>query len=243
MTHKKVLRYVLILLLLLCVISVIVHLPQRLALSLEQKTASVYVEYPSLFPTLTRTVAIRFDPSYHYTGKRPGQIAAALGAQWSSAGVTRVLYRAYDPQYGAFYRTEYTYNEMGDFGRFDLLEKILFECHKRDIEVYAWFPVLNHAGAWNAHPEWREKGVSGEDYREEDTGLLYPLCTRKPPVRKWWLGFLNDFLVTYPDIDGVDFGEPVVSGRAGARVTARHVRKRRKNMEDSSVLRKSAHIL
>lgn len=174
---------------------------------------SPYINYPSLRPQIKRTVAVRFDPSYYYQGKRPQSLAHELSKQWKRAGVNLIFYRAYDPAYGAFYRTSYKYNQEGEFGKYNLLKYILKECHKRGIQVFGWFPVLNHRGAWEANPEWREKDYQGNYYSKP--GLEYPLCSRVEDVKNWWYGFIKDFLKNYPQIDGLDLGEPVVSWSKG----------------------------
>jgi len=177
---------------------------------IKDRDLSPYMHYPSVLPQLDHFVSIRFDPSYYYgRGQRPRELAKNLARKWHSAGITLVYYRAYDPQHGAFYQTKYPLNSMDDFGKYDLLRQVIRECHRRQIKVYAWLPVLNHAGAWEANPHWRVITSSGDDYRAE--GLLYPLCARRKEVREWWIGFLDDLLKNYPEIDGIDFAEPVVS--------------------------------
>lgn len=172
-----------------------------------------YARYPSLKPQMKKTIAVRFDPSFYYKGKRPSKLAEELAQRWKENEVNMVFYRAYDPSYGAFYKTNYQHNKEGEFGKYDLLKHILRECRRRQIRVWAWFPVLNHQGAWEAHPEWREKTKGGEDYSA--SGLRFPLCSRKKEVQKWWYGFLGDFLKRYPGIEGIDLAEPVVSWEEG----------------------------
>ena len=179
-----------------------------------------YSGYPSLIPQVQRTFAVRFDPSYYYRGERPAKLAETLARQWAEAGINLVFYRAYDPRFGSFYKTKYQLNEMGEFGRYDLLKEVMKACRRCGIRVFAWIPVLNHAGAWNPHPHWRSKTKNGEDYTEK--GLEFPLCARNPEVRQWWGGFLDDFLENYPQIDGVDFGEPVVSWKTGQACYCEH---------------------
>ena len=186
---------------------------KRLSLWLEVRDVSRYTDYPSLIPEIQRTMAVRFDPSFYYKGERPKKMAARLAKRWEMAGVNLVFYRAYDPKYGSFYRTKYDLNLEGEFGKYDLLKHIIRECHARNIRVFAWLPVLNHHGAWEAHPEWRTKRAGGEDF--SDTGLEFPLCARIPEVRAWWYDFVADLLKNYPGIDGIDLGEPVVSWKKG----------------------------
>lgn len=186
---------------------------KRIALWIDMRDISRQTDYPSLVPEIQRTMAVRFDPSFYYKGERPKKLAAKLAKCWKSAGINLVFYRAYDPKYGAFYRTKYNLNLEGEFGKYNLLKHIIRECHARNIRVFAWLPVLNHFGAWEAHPEWRAKRPGGEDF--SDIGLEFPLCARVPEVQAWWYGFVADLLKNYPGIDGIDFGEPVVSWKKG----------------------------
>jgi len=168
------------------------------------------MQYQSLYPEITRTLSIRFDPSYYYEQqKHPTTLAKELAKKWHDNGVNLVFFRAYDPRYGAFYKTRYLYSKTGDYGKYDFLGKVVKECHSRNIKVFSWFPFLNHAGAWKKHPSWRIKTADSMDYSVQ--GLEFPLSPGNKEVRRWWLGFLSDFLDQYPGIDGVDFGEPVVS--------------------------------
>lgn len=167
---------------------------------------------PSLKPKPGHVAAVRFDPSFHYDRKmRPENLAASLAQKWAEAGINLVFFRAYDPRHGAFYRTEYRFNAMGDFGRYDLLGHVLEACHARGIRVFAWLPVLNHAGAWEANASWRTLIADGAPYTVE--GLNFPLCARQPEARTWWSGFIEDLLDGYPALDGIDLAEPVVSWR------------------------------
>ncbi len=186
---------------------------KRLALWSEVRNVSKYTDYPSLIPEIRRTMGVRFDPSFYYKGERPKKMAVRLAKRWKMAGINTVFYRAYDPKYGAFYRTKYDLNLEGEFGKYDLLKHIIRECHARKIKIFAWLPVLNHYGAWKAHPEWRAKRAGGADF--SDIGLEFPLCARIPEVREWWYDFVIDLLKNYPGIDGIDFGEPVVSWKRG----------------------------
>jgi len=197
---------------------------------------------PSLQPQVAHPISVRFDPSYHYErGQRPKELAKSLAQGWRAAGVTLVFYRAYDPHYGAFYRTSYPLNLMGDFGKYDLLKHVAEQCHRRGIKVYAWLPVLNHRGAWEKNPSWRAMTASGSYYSAQ--GLSYPLCARLKEVREWWYGFLGDILENYPHIDGIDFGEPVVSwaeGQACYCEGCREALKKKQHSEDAGEIRARA---
>ncbi|MDZ7859372.1 MAG: DUF2334 domain-containing protein [Candidatus Krumholzibacteriota bacterium] len=172
-----------------------------------------YVESPSIEPKLRRTMAVRFDPSFYYTGRRPSDLARDLAERWHGAGINLVFFRAYDPAYGAFYQTDYMFNKEGEYGRYDLLKHILEKCGEKGIQVFAWLPVMNHGGAWKANPEWREINSQGEFFSA--TGLEYPLCARNEEAQKWWRGFIRDLLENYPGLSGVDLSEPVVSWKKG----------------------------
>ncbi len=178
------------------------------------RDVSRYITTPSLKPTLQRIKAVRFDPSFYYQGKRPSELAKELSDRWHEAGINLVFFRAYDPSYGAFYRTSYLFNKQGEFGRYDLLKHVLKACAKKNIAVFAWLPWMNHRGAWEANPEWREINAQGQDYSA--TGLGFPLCARNRNVRNWWQGFIKDLLQNYPALSGVDFAEPVVSWQEGS---------------------------
>ncbi|MFP4379056.1 MAG: DUF2334 domain-containing protein [Candidatus Sumerlaeia bacterium] len=208
---EKYRKLILLALLLASVLFVVFNVPEKLSRRWAVDDGSAYASTESLIPETVRRSAVRFDPSYYYEGRRPNQVARAMAEKWESAGINLVFYRMYDPKYGAFYKTDYDLNKQGDFGRFDLLGQVIRECHERGIEVYAWTPVLNHGGAWEAHPEWRAKKRDGSDYT--DRGLEFPLCARNPEAAKWYLGFVRDFVENYPELDGVDLAEPVVSWR------------------------------
>jgi hypothetical protein len=169
---------------------------------------------PSIRPDPYHPLCIRFDPSFHYgAGQRPENLARSLAEQWHRSSVGIVFYRAYDPKHGSFYRTEYLYTSTDDYGKYDLLKHVIKECHDRNIQVFAWLPVLDNATAWEQNPRWRTLRPSGEPYRAQ--GLYFPLCARQKEVRSWWAGFLEDLITRYPELDGIDFGEPVVSWSEG----------------------------
>ena len=137
----------------------------------------------SLLPRINRMIGLRFDPSFFYDrGVTARELARNQVALWQSAGVNAIFFRVYDPTYGASYRTELALNQETDYGKQDLLGHVLEEAHERDIKVYAWLPVLNHRGAWEAKPEWRALRQNGEAYRTES--LTHPLCPRQPGVRR-----------------------------------------------------------
>jgi hypothetical protein len=152
---------------------------------------------------------IRFDPSYYYNLNRPiPEYVDSLCKLWQAHGVNTVYFKAYDPNFGAVYRTSYQYNRMTDYGSKDFMNVFLKAARRYRIRFFVWLPVLEHKGAWENGKEWRIKNGDGSD--------LMPflnrhfLCARHPDVSEWWLGFIKDILVHYPDIDGVDFAEPAI---------------------------------
>jgi len=153
--------------------------------------------------------SVRFDAGYYYgSGKSVQQLANDLTASWAQRGVNLVYYYAYNRVYGARYRTNYPGNIMEDYGRQDLLRYVLDAAHGRGIKVVAWFYGPQHKQMWETHSAWREKTASGRDYRS--TSDSYYLCVRNPEVQNWWLGFIEDVLIGYPDLDGVDISEAQV---------------------------------
>ncbi len=168
----------------------------------------------SLLPSPLRMIGIRFDPSFFYNrGLTALELAREEVERWAEAGVNTVFFRVYDPRYGASYRTDHPYNVQTDYGRQDLLGYVLKQAHKRGIKVIAWLPVLNHLGLWKAKPAWRALRQNGEPYTAP--GMPAPLCPRHPGVRQWWLGFVGDLLQHYPELDGIDLAEPLISWREG----------------------------
>ncbi len=169
---------------------------------------------PSLLSELKRPVGIRFDPSFFFDrGVTARELARSEVARWHAAGVNAIFFRVYDPTYGASYRTNLPYNTETDYGAQDLLRHVLDEAHERAMKVYAWLPVLNHRGVWEAKPAWRALRPNGEPYTA--SSLPFPLCARQPGVAQWWGRFIDDLLDSYPDLDGIDVAEPAISWRAG----------------------------
>lgn len=154
--------------------------------------------------------AVRFDPGYYYgTGLPVDTLVQRLVTNWEAQGVNTVYYYAYSFAYGARYQTRYAFTEQEDFGRLNLLRRMIEAAHRRNIKVVAWLYVLRHKGAWNARPDWRSLGADGRPYT--DGFDQYFLSPHNPEAVQWWLGFVEDLLRRYPDLDGVDFAEPVVN--------------------------------
>jgi len=189
------------------------------ALSLTADTAALAAKRPkrppapSPSPTPTPITsarhAVRFDAGYYYADLSAPQLADSLAAQWQSQGVTDVYFYAYNYYYGARYYTTYPGNVMEDWGRQDLLGRMLASCHARGIRVIAWIFAPEHKQVWDNHPEWREKDYYGRDY--VPGWLQYRLCVAHPDFRAWWRGFVQDLLTRYPTLDGIDIAEPQVA--------------------------------
>ncbi|MBN2411742.1 DUF2334 domain-containing protein [candidate division KSB1 bacterium] len=166
--------------------------------------------YLNLDPVPNQINAVRFDPSYYYDSPlKIDKMAEELVLKWKSSNVNTVFYKAYDPIYGAKYKTSYSLNVMADYGRFDLLKHILKTAKQNEIRVIAWIPAFLHKSAWDQHPEWRVKSADGSDYHPTEDS--YFLCPANPQVREWWLGFIKDILNNYKDLDGVDIAEPIIN--------------------------------
>jgi hypothetical protein len=149
---------------------------------------------------------VRFDAAYYY-GRSPSvrHLAQDLTESWAEQGINLVYFYAYNRVYGARYVTHYDGNIMEDFGRQDLLGHMIREAHRRNIKVVAWLQGVQHKQIWEARPQWREKTQDGGDYKPDRDSYL--LCARNPEVMQWWLGFLDDLVTHYPDLDGIDLAE------------------------------------
>ncbi|MCM8712097.1 family 10 glycosylhydrolase [Clostridium sp. SYSU_GA19001] len=86
----------------------------------------------------------------------------------------------------------------------NLYKEIIDACHKRGIEVFAWFELpLVSIEFWDKHPEWREKTASGKD-AFIDWRRLMALSNPEAleEIKKYTESFIKSF-----DWDGVDIAE------------------------------------
>ncbi len=86
----------------------------------------------------------------------------------------------------------------------DYLRRLLADCHRNGILVYAWFE-LPHVSEefWQQHPEWREKTATLQDARVDWRSLVNLLEPAAfDAVSRGMLGLLADF-----DWDGVNVAE------------------------------------
>jgi len=175
-------------------------------------STGVWSDVPSLEPLPDQINAVRFDPSYYYTNITDvKELCNSLLDKWQSSGVNTVFFKVYDPVYGAKYQTSYRHNRMTDFGRYDLLGQMIDAAADREIKIIAWIPAFLHKQAWEANQGWRVKLAAGVDYRPDPDS--YFLCPANPAVQEWWTGFLADLINRYPELDGIDIAEPIISWR------------------------------
>jgi hypothetical protein len=172
----------------------------------------------ALLPTATpaaapqREYAVSLDPADYLSTVRDASVLSKnLVAKLAANGVNTIYLNAYNVEYGAYYRTSYRYNSESDYGRQDLLGKLLTAAHARGIEVFASFYDHQHRGAWEAQPGWREQTATGGYYNPPGTDVQYYLSPGNPQAAAWWRGLLRDLLHRYPDLDGVEFREPIVN--------------------------------
>ena len=163
-------------------------------------------------PSSLAVRAASFDPA-DYLARYPDarDLARALTERCAANGVNTLYVNAYNVQYGANYRTAYRHNSESDYGRQDLLGRLLEAAHARRIQVVAAIYDHQHRGAWEAQPSWRAKTRSGSDYNPPRVDIQYFLSVGNPSARAWWAGFLEDLLRRYPALDGIELREPIVN--------------------------------
>ncbi|MBN1782323.1 DUF2334 domain-containing protein [bacterium] len=176
---------------------------------------------------------MRFDPSYYYdVDLKVQDLCSDLVHKWKESGINAVYMKVYDPVYGAVYKTGYKPNIQTDYGRLNLLRTLIKTGHKNGIQIYAWIPAFQHKQVWEAQPGWRRREADGKDYRPDEHS--YYLCVRNPDYRKWWIGFVDDLLKRYGDLDGVDIAEPVISWKPERACYCDHCREAQNKYADST---------
>lgn len=97
------------------------------------------------------------------------------------------------------------------FEDFDFPAILIDECHKRGIEVHAWycdFPDGANSAVNKAHPEWSMRNANGEPTDEEilrgrKYGMRWMCPARRPGYTDQWLvPMINEFAQKY-DIDAI----------------------------------------
>ncbi|MDP8242574.1 MAG: family 10 glycosylhydrolase [Candidatus Hinthialibacter antarcticus] len=94
---------------------------------------------------------------------------------------------------------------------FDFPAILIDECHKRDIEVHAWFcdfPEGANSAADKAHPEWsmrnaNDKTTDSEILRGRNYGMRWMCPARRPGYTDQWLVPLIDEFAQKYDIDAI----------------------------------------
>ncbi|MFC1569364.1 DUF2334 domain-containing protein [bacterium] len=180
-----------------------------------------------------RFLSVRFDPSYYYdVDLKSHALCEELVQNWKENGINAVYVKVYDPLYGAVYKTKYAHNIQTDYGRLNLLKSLIKTSHEHGIQVYAWIPAFQHKQVWEAQPGWRSKEADGKDYQPDKNS--YYLCVRNPDCRKWWIGFVEELLKRYRDLDGVDIAEPIISWKPGRACHCSHCQEAQNRTIDST---------
>lgn len=156
--------------------------------------------------------ATTLDPAdYLSGGKSAKKLAQELVKRFSKNNINLVYVNAYNVEYGAYYKTSYPLNTQSELGRQDFLKSFIKASHRKGIKVVAAFYDHQHRGAWEAHPDWREKRKDGGDYNPPRVDIVYFLSPSHPEFRKWWRGLIKDILANYPSLDGIELREPVIN--------------------------------
>lgn len=166
-------------------------------------------------PARTAAPGVRgvvIDPAdYQAEFRDPAVLARKLAEDAARYGVNTIYLNAYNVEYGAYYRTTYLYNRESEYGKADLLGKLISAAHSRGVKIYAALYDHQHRGAWEFHPEWRAMRQNGSYYNPPRTDVQYYLSVGHPSATAWWRGFLADMMTNYPDLDGFELREPIVN--------------------------------
>lgn len=153
----------------------------------------------------------RFDPSYYYgQGYTAQTLANKIVNDAVANNANTIFILAYSSFWGAFYPTTYADTEVEQgFGKEDILGKLIITANSSDIKVVAWLPVNNFKKVWNNHADWREKLKDSSDYNPVP-GETFLLSPQHDSFQSWYRGFLNDLLLKYPNIEGIEAGEGLI---------------------------------
>ena len=155
---------------------------------------------------------VTLDPwAYAGSALSAKELAEKLAERYRQNGVNTVFIYAYNVNLGAAYRTRYRGATVTDWGRQDLLARVVEACHARGIRVVAWMYSGRDRAMWKKHPEWRERTRDGKDYNPLRLHAAYFLCPRNPEVRQWFAGLIEDLGRRHPGLDGIELCEPVVN--------------------------------
>lgn len=158
---------------------------------------------------------LRVDIGYLYNlypGKSVTQIAETVVSRARANGVNTLFIYAYNPVYGAIYRTNYPSAPVeSGFGRQNILNHFALEAKKSGMKVVASVPANNFKYLWEQKPAWRAKAADGSDYLPIEN--TYLLSAWHPEFRVWLTGFYKDLIINNPHIDGLEIVEPFIDLR------------------------------
>lgn len=174
--------------------------------------ASPHLVAPAVKPAQPSIHAVSLDPADYLSVQHDASaLARTLVARFARSGVNLIYINAYNVQYGAYYQTSYRYNSENEYGRQDLLGKLITAAHARGIQVFAAFYDHQHRGAWEQNPSWRAERQNGSAYNPPGVDVQYYLSIKNAPAAHWWRGFIGDILHTYPNLDGIELREPIIN--------------------------------
>ncbi|MHC9545008.1 MAG: DUF2334 domain-containing protein [Vulcanimicrobiota bacterium] len=161
----------------------------------DPESAMGYARFPTLLNnvlSLFEFTPPRFVPrieAYFDPGCRSGGLTVEkLPVLWRKMGIRRLHVGMWH-----FYNDS-TYD----------YKKLIDECHRRGIAVYAWLELPHYTIAfWQNHPEFREKNFQGKDVQNF---WRYPLALEDDRCKKAVFAELDRIFKTY-DFDGVNLAE------------------------------------
>jgi len=163
-------------------------------------------------PNLPRLSGIRVDPGYLYDMPEYDEdslrgLVEMVAEEIVAGGFNTVFLYAYSPTFGAYYRTYYPSTSFDQTIGFQNVFPTLTQAfRRRGLRVVAVLPVNDFRQAWADHPSWRVKNADGSDYLPNlETHFL---SVGHPAFQEWFKGFLEDFLRTNPNVDGLEALEP-----------------------------------
>lgn len=156
--------------------------------------------------------SLRVDPAYFadlYPRLSLPEIAKTVIVNAKKSGVNTIFLYAYSPQHGAFYQTDYPMTEIEEhMGAQNIFNFVLEEAHHKNIKVIAVVPVNDFKTVWQTHADWRSKLQSGEDYKP--FARTFHLSAWHPSFRSWFSGYVQDLLMRFPKLTGIEAVEPTV---------------------------------
>jgi hypothetical protein len=155
---------------------------------------------------------VRVDPAYFYDMPEaermtPAQLATLVVSEIKQGGFDTIFLYAYSPYYGAFYPTTYSMTAVEpSLGKANIFRLVTQAAQAQGIKVVGVLPVNDFRSVWLQQSAWRVKKPSGKDYRPST--IVSYLSPAHPDFRKWYTGFLKDFLTRNPGVTGIEAVEP-----------------------------------